>query len=357
MAVFLTLLFCMTWRFGESLVDHISPHDPHSELVNCWNDAPDSLRENCCNSPSDPLHCFDSIFTKVECCSRGLALVVPPHVPVVPLPDENVDTVRDQAMWEHLVLNATELTHTKLGGADVVVRYFKRWAGQIPWFFEDVVEYGFDKLYLPAQGSGFWAVDLGANIGVMTLELLKRNPLLRVLSVEPSPSLFRYLVWNLRANGVAHRTVALNMAIGAIDGSMTLQEYITMPSRASLREKSSTSNGDSEDLGSLVDVPVRTLLQALELARIRLDDVSVLKVDCEGCEWNLLSVPSLWSSVNSGRIMLASELHLPEGRSEEELEWQRLVQMFCADSPQLSDWEKHDHFKLRMVCVRPHLKT
>ena len=46
-------------------------------------------------------------------------------------------------------------------------------------------------------------VDVGANLGLVSISLAKQWPSARILALEPAPATFRYLLWNLKENHVA----------------------------------------------------------------------------------------------------------------------------------------------------------
>ena len=45
-------------------------------------------------------------------------------------------------------------------------------------------------------------IDVGANLGLVSISLAKQWPFARILALEPAPATFRYLLWNLKENQV-----------------------------------------------------------------------------------------------------------------------------------------------------------
>ena len=72
-------------------------------------------------------------------------------------------------------------------------------------------------------------VDVGANIGIFSLQILARNPETRVVAIEPHPG----LAAALRAN-LASRAVVIEAACGAKTQTGTLFTYSDMPAMSSL---------------------------------------------------------------------------------------------------------------------------
>lgn len=133
-------------------------------------------------------------------------------------------------------------------------------------------------------------VDVGANIGVYTLNIRARtaSPL---LAFEPEPSSFRLLSHNVAANGLAGVTVK-NCACGDRTGELAFHGGIN-----------GAVAGRAGEAGSTLSVPV-----------VRLDDelrgvsaVDLIKIDCEGFEWHVLN--GCRETMATKRPVLFVELH------------------------------------------------
>jgi FkbM family methyltransferase len=138
-------------------------------------------------------------------------------------------------------------------------------------------------------------VDVGANIGAFTL-LLRSVSQLPIIAYEPQPFLFKLLQWNIGFNrlaGVDARNVACGSKRGevafsiGINGSIvneaaTAKKKLSSATPASLNlehEAEMTQSGDA-----VVNVPVTTLDE--DLADV--PSVALLKIDCEGFEYDVL---------------------------------------------------------------------
>jgi len=118
-------------------------------------------------------------------------------------------------------------------------------------------------------------VDIGANVGFYTMRQARRARNGRVVSFEPSPTVFRRLQRNVEANTFGNVTL-LNAAVGSAVGSLHfIEDDWSINSRVAL-EKSENS----------VVVPCTTLDAAFD--RFGLDHVDILKVDTEGYEQAVL---------------------------------------------------------------------
>eukprot|EP00929_Paragymnodinium_shiwhaense_P067105 TRINITY_DN33773_c0_g1_i1.p1 TRINITY_DN33773_c0_g1~~TRINITY_DN33773_c0_g1_i1.p1 ORF type:complete len:271 (-),score=59.03 TRINITY_DN33773_c0_g1_i1:160-972(-) len=211
---------------------------------------------------------------------------------------------------------------------------------------------------------GSWAIDIGANLGLITIQLLKRHSSLRVLAVEPSPSVFRYLLWNLRENGVADRCVALNVGIGEADDNIgTIFDHSQIPLLSSF--DLAQGKEIAEDWGMWMQneyprqfrVHVWPLEEAFRQAEVHglksWSQVIFVKTDCEGCEWHLFrksqelqrrvaetKASLLRQDEAAGTpLLLGSELHRPTPpevssghASLSAQDWLALNEFFCGDA-------------------------
>ena len=138
-------------------------------------------------------------------------------------------------------------------------------------------------------------VDIGAHVGAFTLWLAEQYPRLRAVCFEPDPDAYRYLERNAQqVKATLHRR-----AVGASNGAAMLRRPIA---------GGGVSTFYAPADGSEVSVEVVSLEEALA----PLPDVSLLKLDCEGCEYELvLDTPAAsWDRVR--RVVL--EYHTISGR-------------------------------------------
>jgi FkbM family methyltransferase len=75
--------------------------------------------------------------------------------------------------------------------------------------------------FLPA--AGVVMVDVGANIGVISIGLVRAGFVERAVAVEPEPDNYRLLLRNVRQNAVADRIVCLQMAAGEAPSTLTME--------------------------------------------------------------------------------------------------------------------------------------
>jgi FkbM family methyltransferase len=199
--------------------------------------------------------------------------------------------------WRHLRLPRRDLTVVTRGGTRMVVPLGSR-AGAL---------YPVLEIFAFSEYAHDWrledepcVVDIGAHVGAFTLWLAERYPRLRAVCFEPDPDAYRYLARNTQhVAATLHR-----QAVGVTAGTSTLRRPIAGGGVSTLQ-----AIGDGDE----VAVEVVSLTDALA----PLPDVSLVKLDCEGCEYELvLDTPAAsWARVR--RVVL--EHHPVSGREPSQL--------------------------------------
>jgi FkbM family methyltransferase len=149
-------------------------------------------------------------------------------------------------------------------------------------------------------------VDVGANIGLATIWFARRAPTAKVLAVEPSPAALALLTANLASSGVGHRATVLRIALGAATGvGYVLETDSSVETRIR----------PSREIGHEQPVAVETLSTLLDQEHLPVIDV--LKLDCEGAEYEILQ------STNPDDLRRArsivGEFHRVDGHEPQEL--------------------------------------
>jgi FkbM family methyltransferase len=124
-------------------------------------------------------------------------------------------------------------------------------------------------------------IDVGANIGIVSLYLAKKHPDIHVIAIEPVPTTFSHLQENIVLNRVGNLT-AVNCAVtrdgrdlrmivhpGHSGGSTGHIRGLTQPGHYNLTVQSRTLDAIFEEYVQ--------------------DRCRLLKVDCEGAEYEILS--------------------------------------------------------------------
>jgi len=117
-------------------------------------------------------------------------------------------------------------------------------------------------------------VDIGANVGLFSISVCLRFPNARILAFEPHPANFRYLKHNLKAAGCDGQVEAFNKGVSSDGRGMKIYWH--------------DSIGTSAFRVGPNYIRMETVAPSFIFDLLGSDDVSLLKIDCEGCEYEVL---------------------------------------------------------------------
>jgi FkbM family methyltransferase len=121
---------------------------------------------------------------------------------------------------------------------------------------------------------GRTVVDVGAGVGDTAI-LFSLRGARRVIALEPYPRLYGEALLNIKANGVADRVVLVNAGLGATDGEVCA-------------DLSDVEGYSVFRPGRRCDVKVRMYTLRTLIKEFEVEEGSVLKMDCEGCEYETM---------------------------------------------------------------------
>ena len=166
--------------------------------------------------------------------------------------------------------------------------------------------YGLKRLLTIQNGT---MIDIGANIGAISIFLAKRAPKCQIISFEPIPQTYFFFRYNMYLNNITvikkwergtntGGIMPINQAVGA------LQEVkeITYPANQSQLAALS----DSPD-GHKINITVASFNDIIR--RYDIGVIDFLKIDCEGCEFDV--IPSIQERfVDKNKIrFVGAEIH------------------------------------------------
>jgi FkbM family methyltransferase len=146
-------------------------------------------------------------------------------------------------------------------------------------FSRGTYEEGTLRLITRLLGHGGIFIDVGANIGLMTLHaasILQRSG--RVVAFEPVPNVYQLLQQNVDINNFSN-VKAENSAVGATNGTMDIYQNLDV-------NRGSATLSRSNDAVPPITVPVVALDDYVRRNTIR--DIACMKIDVEGWELEVL---------------------------------------------------------------------
>lgn len=152
---------------------------------------------------------------------------------------------------------------------------------------------------LSHRGSGVDQVlDIGANIGTTTVELLGRLPNALAVAFEPEPGNFRLLRHNILANDLSDRAMARQIALSDRDDELVLELSADNPGDHRVRVGTNTVAGAlNEESRAVVRVRARRFDDLVAAGDVQMTEGTIACIDVQGHEAHVLDGSSKLSSV------------------------------------------------------------
>jgi FkbM family methyltransferase len=135
--------------------------------------------------------------------------------------------------------------------------------------------------------SDYTVVEIGANIGSHTVDMLRARGAGRVIAIEPDPDNCRLLRHNLLENGVADRVELLELALSERPGMVQLELSSYNSGDHRVRVAAATS-GSLEADRQTIDVRAASLDSLAETGEIDLRHIGLVWMDAQGHEGHIL---------------------------------------------------------------------
>jgi FkbM family methyltransferase len=136
------------------------------------------------------------------------------------------------------------------------------------------------EYYLPAALDPKVILDIGSNIGTSILYFHEQFPAAKIYGFEPHPDTFRVLQKNV---GAIPSVEIFNYALGAIDQKISLS--FDGADFSGFGAKDATSS----PLGTITTAECEAKHAGEVMKHLGLDRVDLIKIDCEGAEYDVLS--------------------------------------------------------------------
>lgn len=132
-------------------------------------------------------------------------------------------------------------------------------------------------------------LDVGANIGTVCVDLLRKNVFSQAIAFEPHPGNYKLLQRNAKLNGLSKRIKMLEMGLSSQNGELVFE--LSPDNSGDHRIRMESKNDDElfdETARNIKRVPVRKLDDVLKEQRIDVTEIGLLWMDIQGHEWYVL---------------------------------------------------------------------
>ena len=173
------------------------------------------------------------------------------------------------------------------------------------------------------QNSTGLMIDIGSNIGAISIYFAKQFPKWRVFSFEPIPTTYFISLYNVYLNNITrlpfsfhhehvhdHRSMhhlsgisSSNCGVGAIDDVVEFK-YLDEKSQVATQSK----GGDVGDWHR-VNTTILSISKLLSKISLNTATIDFIKVDCEGCEFDLFPAMSKYLVNKTFIKHLGAEIH------------------------------------------------
>ena len=154
-----------------------------------------------------------------------------------------------------------------------------------------------DEYRIRSRSLSGWAIDVGAHIGTVAITMARQNPGLRVLAVEAVPENSDLLEQNIKRMAPGQVTSIRAWAAGPNDLTGTChygyKGHRDTESDGYISAHRFIGNTWTDLAGPefSVEMPAVSIDGLME--RYAIDEVELIKIDCEGCEWAFLDTPAI----------------------------------------------------------------
>lgn len=202
-------------------------------------------------------------------------------------------------LWKHLGLPKREMTLSTRAGSRITAPLVRN-VGAL-YTALDIFAFSAYECDWELEREPF-ILDIGSNIGGFALWLAQERPRLRGICYEPDPEAYRYLKTNLGQNGL-HRVEPRRAAISDRTGTELLFRSSPGDGASSLRSTSHVTQFTDR-----IEVPLTSFEDVMSEIR---EEVDLLKIDCEGAEFDIVlnSPPTSWRGIKK----IVIEFHPVEG--------------------------------------------
>jgi FkbM family methyltransferase len=205
------------------------------------------------------------------------------------------DALRRRAFWR-MAARYTPVLTVDRDGSRFFVSTKDHVIGRRLFVYPRVPEHDIDRAFaglrsIPGVAEtlpGRTVVEIGANIGYHTVQMLKRYGAGSIVAIEPSPDNCRLLSQNVLENDVADRVHLLPMALSDREGVVQLEISGDNSGDHRIRVQGAPATGPEADRAT-IDVRAATFDSLVAEGEIDLDATALIWMDAQGHEGQILT--------------------------------------------------------------------
>tara|TARA_R110001592_G_scaffold5649_4_gene31078 strand:+ start:2351 stop:3049 length:699 start_codon:yes stop_codon:yes gene_type:complete len=150
-------------------------------------------------------------------------------------------------------------------------------------------------------------LDIGANVGGVSIMLAKKYPFLKIYSYEAHPINFQNLQKNIKENNITNIT-PFNYAVYSVDNHLINISLCTTNTGAT----NSFIDIDKRDIGQSSNIDVPTISLDTIIKNNNIENLKFLKMDCEGAEFEILESSKLINEISVENLGIEVHLFMEE---------------------------------------------
>lgn len=192
-----------------------------------------------------------------------------------------------------------------IGGEEIIL-YDVATSKTLDWVIPEAIRGDEYKIQSMTFSPGDVVIDVGANVGSVSIMLAKKFPFIRIYSYEAHPINYNNLLRNIKENNVENIT-AFNYAVYSEDG-YSLEMSLNVDNTGASNAYADVETHPELYASEYARIEVPTISLDTIISSNNIDKIKFLKMDCEGAEFEIVENSKLIHKVPVEHF--ACEIHL-----------------------------------------------
>ncbi|SUW00314.1 FkbM family methyltransferase [Brachyspira pilosicoli] len=127
-------------------------------------------------------------------------------------------------------------------------------------------------------------IDIGANLGIVSIVLAKKNPGIKIYAFEPLRENYENLLKNIELNGIDKNIITVeNKAVTKDGRNINMSINLNNKGGSSISDVISVNSSMSKENCGIESITLEEIVK-----KYKIDKIDLLKIDCEGSEYEIL---------------------------------------------------------------------